>query len=90
MASDETVSGYPTSGGISFSFWINLDNTSTALRYVTQIQSGASNVFLVYFQSNNFVFYTVSTTAARSFSWSVTMSDFQNNWKHITLSWDGN
>ena len=89
MASDSSTSGYPTSGEISFSFWVNLDSTSTTQRYVAQLTSGGSFVFQIYFQSNNLTFYTVSTTAAKSYSWPVTMSDFVNTWRHVVIAWDG-
>ena len=92
LAADTTVSGYSTTGNKSISFWINLDNDSTAKRYVFTIYNttGGGDTLAVYFGFNNLQLFTRSTGGSKTFKWNVTMSDFVGTWKNVAIVWNGN
>ena len=85
--STNSLTGWPTTGGLSISVWINLDNPVVDSKH---IYSNTINSRL-YFHNNRLKFL-VSKTASiyKEWQFSISLSDFVNNWKHVFISWDGN
>lgn len=84
--STTSLSGWPTTGGLTISVWVNLDNDSTDARHIYTNQVSSR----LYFSSNQIYFQVLKTgSTSKTWRYNVTMSDFVNNWKHIFISWDG-
>ena len=87
---DITATGYSTTGPKSFSFWVNLENASTEDRYVMHLKNGLTDVITLRFiNSRIYLFVYPSTGGYKQFLWNITISDFVNTWKNITISWNG-
>lgn len=86
--STTSLSGWPTTGGLTISVWVNLDNASTDLRSVYATSSGNNQIYF----SNNKIYFKLTKTGGlqqKEWQYNVTMSDFVGTWKHIFISWDG-
>lgn len=92
LASDTSASGYSTTGGRSFSFWVNLDDSGTDDRYLLHMSpsTATDSTIRIFFDSGKLEFYArPAASAYHRWQWNVTMSDFVGEWKNIIITWDG-
>ncbi|MGA0083103.1 MAG: hypothetical protein ACO3H5_05640, partial [Candidatus Nanopelagicales bacterium] len=98
MASSTGITGYSsfTTGGKSFSFWINLDAGSAPPSAFIAVGRNSSNteVFSIYFTVTGRIYFRVTGNSPSIFTtnwfWNISYSAFQSNWKNIVISWSGN
>jgi hypothetical protein len=87
-----SVTGWPTSGALLFSFWVNLDNISnnTQSRYIFYGKNLTSYSNFIYF-SNNIIYFFLRNGSGVAKFWQFTcqISDFIETWKHVVVSWAG-
>ena len=78
----------PTSGGISFSFWINLDDipSNTTARFVYSSPSSGQSLLLT---NNMFkVVFTDTSDVYKEWFFALNVSDLIDQWSHIWIGWD--
>lgn len=80
------LTGWPTTGGLSISVWVNLDNSAVDSRHIY-----ANTIYSrLYFQNNKLRFLVSKTSSVyKEWEFNISLSDFVDNWKHIFISWDG-
>ena len=93
MLSTTTATGYSnfTTGEKSFSFWVNLDNTNQASRYIIRAEDSSNDLsFALQFSTLSRLLYTVvGPTGQKTWRWTIDYNDFVGTWKHIVISWIG-
>jgi hypothetical protein len=87
-----SVTGWPTSGALMFSFWINLDDitNNNVTRYVFYGKSFTAYSHLIFFHdgSINFVAKPEGLYHKR-WSFTIDMNSLLDTWNFITISWTG-
>ena len=86
------LTGYPTTGALTFSFWVKLDNIAdnTVVRYVMYAKNASSYAQIIYFQSGQIKFAAKSASSFKTWSFNIPLQDFINTWKHVHIIWNGN
>jgi hypothetical protein len=85
-----SLSGMPTTGGFSVSFWIKLDNdTNNAVRHVYHDDTRSGVHGGIWLENNRVYFRAVNATGVMENYWpTVTDSDLLT-WSQLTITWDG-
>jgi len=79
-----TITGFPSTGGLSINFWIKLMNGEPERRIMID-----SDSFKVELEDNKFRFRaTNSVDVSNTWEWPVILSNF-SDWKQIIVSWSG-
>ena len=84
------LTGYPTTGQLGFSFWINLDNDSTATKYIMYAANASSYSNQLYLFNNRIYFTAKDSSSSKSWNYALTAASLVGTWKHIYISWTGN
>ena len=86
------LTGYPTSGALAFSFWVNLDDLAddTVTRYVMYATNASSYANIIYFDDGRIKFAAKSASSFKRWEFAITIGDFVGSWKHVYVTWDGN
>jgi len=83
------LTGYPTTGQLGFSFWINLDNDDTNHRYIMYADNASSYANLIFLQGDKIYFYAHDGTSFKSWNFPLTATSLVDTWKHVYISWSG-
>jgi len=84
------VTGYPTTGQLGFSFWINLDNSSTDTKYIMYAANASTFSHQIYLYNNKIYFTARDSSNSKSWNYALAASSLVNTWKHVYISWNGN
>ena len=90
-ATTASATGYSTTGGITFNFWMNLDNNSITLRYVCEfLDSSDQSVYRIYLSSNYIYLQVGNAGVFKNWRYALTLSNYVDTWSNFSIVWDGN
>lgn len=82
---------YPTTGAISFNFWINLDNSNLEERTIFRLidVSGDTVIAIRLFSNQRLYFEVGNGGTVRNWWWSLTFSTYVDVWTNLGITWTG-
>jgi hypothetical protein len=83
------LTGYPTTGQLGFSFWINLDNDDTATKYIMYAANASTFSHQLYLYNNKIYFTARDSSNSKSWNFPLTAASLVDTWKHVYISWSG-
>jgi hypothetical protein len=80
---------YPTSGALSVSFWIKLDNTDVSQKVIVRAEDASAVSLSIHITSGKLFFQPYDTSGnSKSKSWDINVDNFLN-WTHVVITWGG-